>query len=180
LPAALDAYDSAYVVSFRSEHAPDGQIHSLKVASLREGLTVRSPGYMTEGTPDSVASGVTVRALNEAPVQGGFPIKLAVDGVAKNGKQLSGVLHVDADLAALGSTLDLLNGGRMRVTIAVDVVGAREPFTTTQEFDVAPHQRGWGADIPITWPVKGRKVAVTVEELKTGTRATGAADLPAQ
>ncbi|HEY7113846.1 MAG TPA: hypothetical protein VIA45_13015, partial [Thermoanaerobaculia bacterium] len=46
LPAALDAYDSAYVVSFRSEHAPDGQIHSLKVASLREGLTVRSPGYM--------------------------------------------------------------------------------------------------------------------------------------
>ena len=133
---------------------------------------------MTEGTPDSVAAGMTVRALNEPPSQGGFPIKLAIDGVAKNGKQLTGVLHVDADLAALASTLDLLNGGRMRVTMAVDVVGAREPFTTTQEFDVAPHQSGWGADIPITWPAKGRKVAVTVEELKTGTRATGAADLP--
>jgi len=85
---------------------------------------------------------------------------------------------VDADLAALASTLDLLNGGHMKVTMAVDVVGAREPFTTTQEFDAAPHQTGWGADIPITWPAKGRKVAVTVEETKTGTRATGAADLP--
>ncbi len=178
LPSALNAYDSAYVVSFRSEHPSDGKIHSLKVTSLREGLTIRSPGYMTEGTPDSVAAGMTVRALNEPPSQGGFPIKLAIDGVAKNGKQLTGVLHVDADLAALASTLDLLNGGRMRVTMAVDVVGAREPFTTTQEFDVAPHQSGWGADIPITWPAKGRKVAVTVEELKTGTRATGAADLP--
>jgi len=178
LPAALNAYDSAYVVSFRSEHPTDGKIHSLKVTSLREGLTIRSPGYMTEGTPDSVASGMTVRALNEPPPQGGFPIKLAIDGVAKNGKQLTGVLHVDADLVALASTLDLLNGGRMRVTIAVDVIGAREPFTTTQEFDVAPHQSGWGADIPITWPAKGRKVAVTVEELKTGTRATGAAELP--
>ena len=179
-PATLTAYDSAYVVSFRSEHAPDGKIHSLKVSSLREGLTVRSPGYMTEGSPDSVAAGMSVRALNEPPAQGGFPIKLSVDGVAKNGKQFSGVLHVDADLAALSSTLDLLNGGHMRVTIAVDVAGAREPFTTTQEFDVAPRQAGWGADIPITWPTKGRKVAVTVEEMKTGTRATGAADLPAQ
>ncbi len=179
-PAALNAYDTAYVVSFRSEHAPDGQIHSLKVTSLREGLVIRSPGYMTEGTPDSVAAGMSVRALNEPPPQGGFPIKLAIDSVAKNGKQLSGVLHVDADLAALSSTLDLLNGGRIRVTMAVDVAGAREPFTTTQEFDVAPHQAGWGADIPITWPAKGRKVAVTVEELKTGTRATGAVDLPTQ
>jgi hypothetical protein len=109
-----------------------------------------------------------------------MPIRLSVDGVARNGKQYTGVLHVDADLASLVSTLELLQGGRMRVTIAVDVTGAKEPFTTSQEFDVPAKQAGWGADIPISWPVKGRKVAVTVEELKTGTRATGAVDLPKQ
>ncbi len=178
LPAVLDAYDSSFVVSFRSEHAPDGKMHGLKISSRREGLTVRSPQYMTEGSLDSVASGLTVRALNEPPPQGGMPIRLSVDGVAQNGKQYTGVLHVDADLATLVSTLELLQGGRMRVTIAVDVTGAKEPFTTRQEFDVPAKQAGWGADIPISWPAKGRKVAVTVEELKTGTRATGAVDLP--
>src|SRR5262249_521933 len=50
LPATLSAFDSAYVVSYRSEHASDGKIHNLQVKSLREGLTVRSPAYMTEGT----------------------------------------------------------------------------------------------------------------------------------
>ena len=178
LPAVLDAYDSSFVVSFRSEHAPDGKMHGLKISSRREGLTVRSPQFMTEGSLDSVASGLTVRALNEPPPQGGMPIRLSVDGAGKNGKQYTGVLHVDADLATLVSTLELLQGGRMRVTIAVDVTGAKEPFTTSQEFDVPARQAGWGADIPINWPAKGRKVAVTVEELKTGTRATGAVDLP--
>jgi hypothetical protein len=33
-------------------------------------------------------------------------------------------------------------------------------------------------DLPIRWPAKGRRVAVTVEELKTGTRGTATIDLP--
>lgn len=178
LPAVLDAYERSFVVSFRSEHAPDGKMHSLKISSRREGLSVRSGQFLTEGSPESVASGLSVRALHEPPSQGGMPIRLSVDGVARNGKQYTGTLHVDTDLVALVSTLDLLQGGRMRVTIAVEVEGAREPFTTKQEFDVPAKQAGWGADILLSWPLKGRKVAVTVEELKTGTRATGAIDLP--
>ena len=52
------------------------------------------------------------------------------------------------------------------------------PSRRSQEFDVAKNQPTFGADIPIRWPAKGRKVAVTVEELKTGTRGTAAIDLP--
>ena len=34
-----------------------------------------------------------------------------------------------------------------------------------------------GNRIPLRWPRKSRRVAVTVEELKTGTRGTAAIDL---
>jgi hypothetical protein len=88
------------------------------------------------------------------------------------------VLHLDADLRSLLSSLAVLGGGHLRVTIAVDVEGAREPFTTGQEFDVAKDQGAFGSDIPITWPKKARKIAVTVEETRTGTRGTTAADVP--
>jgi len=178
LPAVLDAYENSYVVSFRSEHAADGKVHSLLVASRRADIELRGPQFLTEGSPATVARSLSVRALHEPPPQGGMPLRVTVDGVAKNGKQVTGILHVDADLSSLASTLELMQGGHMRVTIAVDVEGAREPYTTTQEFDVAPGQAGWGADIPMGWPARGRKIAVTVEELKTGTRATGAIDLP--
>ncbi len=178
LPAVLDAYEGSFVVSFRSEHPPDGKMHDLRITSLRPGLSARGPQYLTEGTPDSVALGLTVRALHEPVVEGGLPVRLSIDGVARNGKTFSGTLHVDADLASLVSTLDRLDGGRMRVTMAVEVEGAREPFTTKQEFDVPRGQAGWGADIPIGWPKKARRVAVTVEELKTGARGTGSTDIP--
>jgi hypothetical protein len=178
LPAALGGFDSSFVVSFRSEHSADGKIHDLRVTSKRAALTIRSPQYMTEGTPDSVAKGVAVRALREPAAESGIPVRLTIDGVAQSGKESMGMLHVDADLASLVSTLVHLDGGRMRVTIAVEVQNAREPFTTSQEFDVLKNQAAFGADIPIRWPAKGRKVAVTVEELKTGTRGTATIDLP--
>jgi hypothetical protein len=153
-------------------------MHGLQIKSRRQGLTLRSAQFMTEGSPDSIAKGITVRALHETPADSGMPVKVSVNGVARDGKEYTGILHLDTDLANLVSTLEQLAGGRMRVTIAVEVEGAREPFTTKQEFDVPPKQAGWGADIPIRWPAKGRRIAVTVEELKTGTRGTGAADLP--
>jgi hypothetical protein len=133
---------------------------------------------MTEGTPDSVAKGLAVRALREPAAASGIPVRLAIDGVAPSGKESTGMLHVDADIASLAPTLVHLDGGRMRVTIAVEVLNAREPFTTSQEFDVPKNQAGWGADIPVKWPAKGRRLAVTVEELKTGTRGTATIDLP--
>jgi hypothetical protein len=177
LPVALDAYESAFVVSFRSRYA-DGRTHPLKIASRRAGLTIRSPRFLGEGSPDAVGRGTAVRALSEPPPAAGLPVRLAIDGVSAQGKQYAGTLHVDVDLATLAETLVVLQGGRVRVTMAVEVEGAREPFTTKQEFDVPARQAGWGADIPITWPRKTKKIAVTVEELRTGARGTSVADVP--
>jgi hypothetical protein len=178
IPSMLDAFGNAYVVAFRSAVAPDGKPHSLAITSRRPGLSVRAPTALGEATPASIARGQTVRALHEVPAPGGFSVRLAIDGVQKSGKGYAGVLHVDADLAPLLTSLEALGGGRLRLTIAADVEGAREPYTTNQEFDVAKDQGAFGADVPITWPRKTRKIAVTVEELKTGARSTAATDVP--
>ncbi len=179
VPAMLDAFGSAYVVSFRPAGAGDRTARGLTITSRRPGLTVRGPAAIAEGTPESVARGVAVRALHEPPAASGLPVRIAIDGVQKSGKEFAGVLHVDCDLASMVSSLAALGGGRIRLTIAVNVEGAREPFTTHQEFDVAPNQGAFGADVPISWPKKARKIAVTVEELKTGTRGTASSDVPA-
>ena len=172
MPKVLGEFDTAYVVSFRPTAAPDGKMLALSITSRRPGLTVRSARYLSEGPPETSARASAVRALSEAPAPSGLPVKLALDGIAKNGKQYAGVLHVDVDLADLAQTLAVLQGGRARVTIAVEVQDAREPFTTSQEFDLPANQAGWGADIPITWPRKTKKIAATVEELRTGSRGT--------
>ncbi len=175
--ATVDAYQSTYVVSFRTNHPPDGQPHALRVESRRADLTVRGPKYAGGPGFGAVGTGQTVRALNEAPPAGAFPVRVSLDGVAKSGKDFTGTLHVRVDLSSMASALAALDGGRIRLTIAVEVAGAREPFTTRQEFDVGK-KSALGFNFPMTWPAKGRRVAVTVEELKTGATATGAADLP--
>jgi hypothetical protein len=178
VPSMLDAFGNAYVVSFRSERPADGKTHDLAITSRRPGLTIRAPTALGAGTPEAVARGLTVRALREPPTQTGLPVRVGIDGVQKIGKEYSGTLHVDADLASLLSSLAALQGGRVRLTIAVEVEDAREAFTTNQEFDVGRDQTAWGADVPLTWPRRTRKIAVTVEELKTGARGTASADFP--
>ena len=174
----LDGFSNSFYVSFRSGHSADGKVHDLQVTSRRPGLSVRSQQFITERVSDSFAKGVTVRALHEPAPQGGLQVRLAIDDVERQGQDFTGTLHVDTDLESLASALDTLNGGRMRVTIAVEVEDAVEPFTTNQEFDISFVEAEWGTDFPLRWPAKGRRVAVTVEELKTGTRGTAAIDLP--
>jgi len=178
MPTMLDAFETAYVVSFRPTRVPDGKTRDLTVASRRPGLSIRAPQALGEGTPGAASSGATVRALHEPPPESGFPVKLVIDGVAPSGKEMGGILHVDANLTSLLSSLAVLGGGHLRLTIAVEVEGARDPFTTHQEFDIAKDQGAFGADIPMTWPKKARRIAVTVEEIRTGTRGTTAADVP--
>jgi hypothetical protein len=179
MPGVLDAFDTAYVVSFRpTRTGSDSRMQELTVASRRPELKIRAPQTIGEGTPESVARGATVRALREAPTESGIPLRVSIDGERKSGKEMAGVLHLDANLASLLPSLAVLGGGHLHVTIAVDVEGAREPFTTSQDFDVAKDQGAFGADIPITWPKKALRIAVTVQETSTGTRGTTAADVP--
>jgi hypothetical protein len=54
------------------------------------------------------------------------------------------------------------------------------PFVHHEEVDLAREGGGtfWTYDFPLEWPPEATRVAVTIEELKTGTRGTAATDLP--
>ncbi len=170
----------AYFVSFRSDRPPDGGVHRIEIASRRADLNVRGPRVLTEGSPASVAAGRTVRALRGEATPGDLTVRLALDGVQKDSKKFSGTLHVTSDFDPIVDALELLETAKVRVTIAVEVEGAKEPFVTHDEVNAPRMGEGtlWSYDAPITWPKKGRRVAVTVEELRTGSRGTAALDLP--
>ena len=105
-------------------------------------------------------------------------VRVSVGDSARETDRYRGLLRVDVDLQSIAAVLDSLGGGRLRLSIAVEVEDARAPFTASQEFQVQKGQPGWGADMPLAWPLNGRRVAVTIEELQTGLRGTASADLP--
>jgi hypothetical protein len=69
--------------------------------------------------------------------------------------------------------------GRLRVTIAVEAKGF-QPFVQTDEMDLGRAGSGtlWRYEAPIEWPPVATRVAVTVQELKTGAHGTVVADMP--
>lgn len=173
--------DRAYLVSFRLEEPPGGGVHKLEIASRRAGLTVRGPRVFLEGAPRSVAAGTTVRALRGESVAGNLAVRLALDDVRKGVKASTATLHVTVDFDPFIDVLEMLEKtAKLRVTIAVEVAGARGPFVTYDELDAPRTGEGtlWSYEAPISWPKKGRRVAVTVEELQTGSRGTAGLDLP--
>ena len=97
---------------------------------------------------------------------------------AENGL-LRGRLEVSAELASIAEALEMLGPGRVRVTVAVEhSKGA--PYTQTEEADL-DHSGGgtlWTYESGIAWPPGANRVAVVIEELKTGARGSGAAELP--
>ncbi|HEY7114233.1 MAG TPA: hypothetical protein VIA45_14985 [Thermoanaerobaculia bacterium] len=178
MPSALEGFKDSYYVSYTSRFATDGKVHTLRVDSVRSGLVVRSKGFTTGTGTESLARGATLRALHEAPPTGGLPVRISLQGLQGHEKDSTATLHVDVDLESLTESLETLKGGRIRITMAVEVDGATEPFTTTEEFEIAAADAGWGADIPLQWPTNARRLAVTVEELRTTARGTSAIALP--
>ena len=54
------------------------------------------------------------------------------------------------------------------------------PFTQSEEADLDHSGEGtlWTYESAIVWPPEATRVAVMIEELKTGARGSGAAELP--
>jgi hypothetical protein len=67
----------------------------------------------------------------------------------------------------------------VRVTVAVENTKGK-PFTQTEETQLDHSGSGtiWNYEANIVWPPEATRVAVTVEELATGTSGSAVADLP--
>jgi hypothetical protein len=178
---AVDRYASAYRIYFRSAVPADGHPRRLEVLARNAGLAVSAPRYASAGAPEALVAARTVRvAQGETPVAPGFLVEVSIDDLKPAGSRRSGILRVRADFAGIASTLDKLGGARVRVTIAVEMDGGR-PFVTRDEMDAARDDAGnrWSYEAPLNLPKQARRVAVTVEELKTGAQGAGAASIPA-
>ena len=180
LATQVAAAGGLFLVTFRTTAPADGTAHELSVASRDAALKVSAPRYLAAGTLASSAAEKTVRALAAAqPSNEGLDVGVTVEAIGRSGRKMRGELSVSADLAGITPALEKLGAGRVRVTIAVEVPGSA-PFVSHDEADLDHSSGGtiWLYEAKINWPLEATRVAVTVEELKTGARGTGIADLP--
>jgi hypothetical protein len=180
LPQAIDTVGGAFVVTFRSQAPADGQTHPLEIASAGGDFRVRAPRAVLAAPPQAAAAGSAVRALSAPLPSGSLPVQVSVLDVqpAEKGR-LRGTLGVSVELASIVEALETLGPGRVRVTVAVEhSKGA--PFTQSEDVDLDDSGEGslWAYEAPIVWPPEATRVAVMIEELKTGARGSGVAELP--
>lgn len=180
LPKTLDDIGGAYLVSFRSRAPADGQPHPLEVSAVSASLRVRAPRSLLAGTPRAASAGQAVRALSLPSAAGTLPVTAAVTALEKLEKgRAKGSLVVSADLASIAEALERTGPGRIRVTVAVEN-SKGPPFTHSEEMDLDHSGEGtvWYYESSIVWPSNATRVAVTVEELKTGTAGSAVVELP--
>jgi hypothetical protein len=182
---ALDRLSNAVAITYRMDKPPDGLPHRLEVKSRRDGVVLRASRSVTSSNAGLVASTTkTLQALeappkSETPQSGGLPVEARVQltDVKKNSRRV-GVLQVSAELAGIAPALEKVGPGRIRITIAVQATGSK-PFIHHDEMDLGrDDSESWVYEAPFEWPPEAQRVAVTVEELKTGTRGAAVADLP--
>ncbi len=180
LPHALDDVGGAYLVSFRSHSPADGKAHPLEITSASRAFRVRAPRAVLAATPQAAAAGQAVRSLSSPSGVGSLPVTAAIADAEKTEKgRMRGRLDVSADLESISEALDTLGPGHVRVTVAVEnTKGA--PFTQSEDADLDHSGQGtmWSYEANITWPPDATRVAVTVEELKTGARGSAVVELP--
>jgi hypothetical protein len=184
LPQAVDEVGGAYLVSFRSHAPSDGAPHPLEITAATAGLKVRAPKSVLAATTQAASAGKAVRALSAPPPSrppaGDFPVTASIVPVEKLDKgRTKGTLTVFADFASIIDALERTGGGRVRVTMAVENTKGR-PFTQSDETDLDHSGVGtiWNYEANIVWPPDATRVAVTVEELATGTSGNAVAELP--
>jgi hypothetical protein len=180
LPQAIDTVGGAFLVTFRSQAPADGATHPLEVASAAGNLRVRAPRAVLTAPPQAASAGSAVRALSAPPAGGSLPVRVFVVDVEPAEKdRLRGRLEISVDLASIAEALEMLGPGRVRVTVAVEhSKGA--PYTQSEDADLDGSGEGtlWTYESGIVWPPEANRVAVVIEELKTGARGSGTAELP--
>jgi hypothetical protein len=176
----LDRLSSAVAITYRMNRPPDGRAHKLEVRTSRRGVTLRAAQSVLDAPELAASAQSAVQALESAPAPGKLPVEIFVDLLeVKPDKRRVGDVQVSVDLGPIVDALERVGPGRMRVTLAVRAPGM-QPFVHHEEADLSRTGAGveWTYVFPLEWPPEATRVAITVEELKTGERGTAAAELP--
>ncbi len=177
---ALDRLSNAVAITYRMNRPPNGRVHKLEVRTSRRGVTLRAAQSVLDAPELAAAAQSAVQALESLPAPGALPVDILVDLLeVKADRRLVGDVQVSVDLGTIVDALAKVGPGRMRVTLAVRAPGM-QPFVHHEQVDLAREGNGteWTYVFPLEWPPEATRVALTIEELKTGARGTAAADLP--
>ena len=181
LPRVLDEIGGAYLVSFRSHSPADGSPHPLEITSASTAYRVRAPRAVLAATPQAASAGQAVRALSSPfgrrlasrhRVRSWTPLRPR--GAARRAAWRSRPTSSRSPRRSRRSG----PGGcelpwRSRTRRAPRSRRARRPTSITPG-----RARSWSYEANISWPPDASRVAVTIEELKTGARGSAVAELP--
>ena len=176
----LDRLSHAVAITYRMDRPANGRVHKLEVRTSRRGVTLRAAQSILDAPELAAAAQSAVQALESLPAPGALPVDVHVDLLeVKPNRRRVGELQVSADLGPIVEALEKVGPGRMRVTLALRASGM-QPFVHHEEVDLAREGDGtsWTYVFPLEWPPEATRIAVTIEELKTGVRGAAVAGLP--
>ena len=173
-PGARSSFH-AVAITYRMDRPPDGSAHSWTPATRREG-TLRTASSVA-GAPELAAAAQSGPA-SKPGAAGTLPVQIFVALLeVKKNKRLVGSPGVGRS-RLIAEALE--KSGRA-ASASLSLSKRRDAAVRPSRGD-GPVAGGHGHDLayvfPLEWPPEAQRVAVTVEELKTGARGTAAADLP--
>lgn len=177
LPATLAGLSKAWVVSYQVATAPDGKSHAVAIRSRRRGVLVRAAESVTAGTPESAAALRALHVLSGEESSTELPVSVGLEaGEAAADGRLRTRLTTRVTLSSLREVLERLGGGRLRVTVLVEVPGTESvPHHEEVAIPAGGFAEVWALRTPILLPKGATRAAVVVEELSTGLWGAGTA-----
>jgi hypothetical protein len=172
---------SRCLLSYQGIAPNDGQAHELEVRSKRPDLRVSAPHVVLAGTSVMTSEWNAKQLLRDADERRISDLEVMVRLEARPGSKRhhTAIVYADVGVVGLRELLMRVGRGTIRVTVAVERPRG-EPFVRHDEHTVGPDDlvRGWRYEAPINWDGPGGRVAVLVEELRSGLSGGGIAVLP--
>jgi hypothetical protein len=166
--AAIEALGERVRLTYQVSRPVDGIVRRVEVRSKRPGLTVRATKWSSSSTPELTASARAMGLLDEPSDRGELPVVAKID-VAAGGDVRDGNLLARVTLTPIDNLRPQLTNTTIRVSVAVEQERQRPVVThiLLRNYDLAKRNEVLFKS-PIQIPKKTRQIAVTMEELSTG------------
>lgn len=178
LAQALSGATGWYRLTYQVDRPADGKIHALDVRTNTPDVTLRTTSRVASTTTEGQAEARLAGLLDGNGRVGELPVRLRVEPVPSDTKgDSSANLEVTADLSPLRK---LVGTGplHLRVSVLVDLAQARSiGVHRTLDLPALPADGRFSYSVPLHWPTSEGRVAVSVEEVVTGTYGATTAQL---
>lgn len=179
LARALSGARGWYRLTYQVARPADGEVHKLEVRSLSPDVTLRSTSFVASTTTEGQAEARLARVLDGSGRTGELPIRLKISPAPSETKGVSAAdLEVTADL----SSIRPLAGDRplrLRISVLVDLKNAQSVAVHRMiDLTALPSDGRFTYSVPMQWPSGEGRLAVSVEEIGSGSFGATVERLP--